>query len=166
MLENIVKCSEFGYKSYLLFFIIIIIIIVIIVIVMIIGIVPSGIQHGRQSWCVDSGHCCVDAPSALCQGPQPTSSEAVPWLLAVLSCHGFHRWRFRWFADDCSVGRVAGWLVDWFVQGLCVCGCALVCICVCGCGWVCICVYATSVFIQGGVCVCVCVSQFVYVFEM
>ena len=139
-LENVGECCKAQwvwvhqrialYKSYLL--LLFIIIIVIIVIVMIIGIVPSGIQHGRQSWCLDSGHCCADAPSALRQGPQPTSSEAVPWLLAVLSCHGFHRRRLRWFADDCSVGRIAGWLVDLFR----VCACVVMLWCASGCAFV------------------------------
>ena len=42
------------------------------------------------------------------------------------------------------------WLVSWFVQGLCVCGHALVCI------WVCICVYAgVCVFVVVPRCACV-----------
>ena len=64
---------------------------VVTIIIIIIIIIISGVKHSRQSWCFDSGHCCADASSELRQGPQQTSSEAVPGLLAVFSCHGVHR---------------------------------------------------------------------------
>ena len=51
---------------------------VVTIIIIFIIITISGIKHSRQSWCFDSGHCCADASSELRQGPQQTSSEAVP----------------------------------------------------------------------------------------